>query len=134
VNPEIKERWLEALRSGEYKQGRKLLSSVAEDGTVSYCCLGVLCELAHQSDLVTKVATAAQDGAVQYRGAGLGSDGPQGSTAYLPYDVMKWAGLPDSEGYIPQSPQEDHLPTSLASMNDTGFTFAEIADVIEARF
>lgn len=41
MNPEIKKKWLKALRSGEYKQGRNLLRS----NTDHYCCLGVLCDI-----------------------------------------------------------------------------------------
>ena len=41
MNAEIKARWLEALRSGKYQQGRYVLRTA--DNT--YCCLGVLCDL-----------------------------------------------------------------------------------------
>lgn len=40
--PELKAKWIAALRSGEYRQGRHALRKA--DG--SYCCLGVLCEVA----------------------------------------------------------------------------------------
>lgn len=42
MNPEIKTKWVEALRSGKYKQGKKSLRSREGD---KYCCLGVLCDL-----------------------------------------------------------------------------------------
>lgn len=42
MNPEIKSKWLEALRSGRYHQARGVLR--AEDGK-SHCCLGVLCDI-----------------------------------------------------------------------------------------
>lgn len=42
MNPEIKVKWLEALRSGEYKQGKSSLYNRLHD---SYCCLGVLLEV-----------------------------------------------------------------------------------------
>lgn len=38
---ELKDKWIKALRSGEYKQGKQLLRS----GNNLYCCLGVLCEV-----------------------------------------------------------------------------------------
>jgi hypothetical protein len=41
MNPEIKAKWLEALRSGRYKQGRKKLRPTPD----TYCCLGVLCDI-----------------------------------------------------------------------------------------
>ena len=40
MNQEIKEKWLEALRSGKYKQGFTRLKQ-----NNRYCCLGVLCSL-----------------------------------------------------------------------------------------
>lgn len=47
---EVKEKWLKALRSGEYKQGRNTLYNPDTD---QYCCLGVLCELAFQERVGT---------------------------------------------------------------------------------
>lgn len=44
LKPEVKEKWVAALRSGAYKQTNGCLRSERRDGT-SYCCLGVLCEV-----------------------------------------------------------------------------------------
>ncbi len=41
MNRELKKRWVEALRSGQYKQGQKQLRPDAD----TFCCLGVLCDL-----------------------------------------------------------------------------------------
>lgn len=40
MNAELKAKWIEALRSGKYKQGAEGLQS--SNGT--FCCLGVLCD------------------------------------------------------------------------------------------
>lgn len=37
----LKQEWITALRSGDYKQGKGGLKST----TNSFCCLGVLCDL-----------------------------------------------------------------------------------------
>lgn len=37
----VKRKWIEALRSGEYSQGKESL----RDGNGNYCCLGVLAEI-----------------------------------------------------------------------------------------
>lgn len=44
MDPELKAKWVEALRSGRYKQGRRCLG----DGEYApyYCCLGVLNKVA----------------------------------------------------------------------------------------
>lgn len=41
MDPKVKARWVEALRSGKYGQGVGMLRD--KDG--HYCCLGVLCEV-----------------------------------------------------------------------------------------
>ena len=41
MNKEAKEMWIDALRSGKYKQGKSFLKNY--DNT--YCCLGVLVEV-----------------------------------------------------------------------------------------
>jgi hypothetical protein len=47
MKPEIKSRWIERLRSGDYQQGRSYLRcDDPETGKSTFCCLGVLCELA----------------------------------------------------------------------------------------
>ena len=43
MKAELKAKWVEALRSGEYEQGEGALKK----GN-SYCCLGVLCSLAER--------------------------------------------------------------------------------------
>lgn len=43
MDEEVKSKWLAALRSGEYKQGRGGLYADVEGGR--YCCLGVLCDV-----------------------------------------------------------------------------------------
>src|SRR4051812_18230243 len=45
MDTEVKGRWIDALESGDYEQGRSLLAIVADDGKRKYCCLGVLCEV-----------------------------------------------------------------------------------------
>lgn len=41
MDKELAVKWIEALRSGKYKQGRSRLKHSGR-----YCCLGVLCEVA----------------------------------------------------------------------------------------
>lgn len=47
MKPEIKERWLKALRSSKYQQGRGRLrtGSAFPHGKDAFCCLGVLCDI-----------------------------------------------------------------------------------------
>jgi hypothetical protein len=51
MNPEIKQQWLSALRSGEYKQAKGKLRKKKEkleqylSPEATYCCMGVLCDI-----------------------------------------------------------------------------------------
>lgn len=44
MKPEVKKKWVEALRSGSYKQGKSALCRPSATGEIQYCCLGVLGE------------------------------------------------------------------------------------------
>ena len=41
----LKRKWMKALRSGIYKQGRTVLRQKNVDYDDTYCCLGVLCDI-----------------------------------------------------------------------------------------
>lgn len=114
MKDDIRQQWTAALRSGEYKQGSSALHDES-DGVHSYCCLGVLCDLAVKAGV--KVEVEKRDGGVFY----YDKDG-----SYLPDSVMDWAGLDTGN---PQTPAG-----SCAHMNDgRGMSFAEIADVIDTH-
>ena len=44
MKPELKKRWVKALRSGEFKKGKSYLKQNTPKGP-RHCCLGVLCEI-----------------------------------------------------------------------------------------
>lgn len=109
------ELWVAALRSGEYKQGEGRLHSA--DG--EFCCLGVACMLAQKAGVVP-APVEDEDGDWEY---GTGEDT---SAAFLPDVVRRWLGLTTCHGFITDG-------SGLATRNDNGSTFVQIADVIEAR-
>lgn len=46
MNKKLKAKWIKALLSGEYVQGKEYLRRRAGGSTpTKYCCLGVLCEI-----------------------------------------------------------------------------------------
>lgn len=90
-----KTRWLAALRSGEWRQGRARLE---RDG--AYCCMGVLAKLLGRLD---------QHG--RYLGLNAALLSANGRREVLPVETQN----------------------SLARMNDSGISFAHIADWIEAN-
>jgi len=118
MDPQIRARWVAALRSGEYEQGREVLRSGD-----TFCCLGVLCEL------------AIQDGALAPPSRGENGNWLYGGTDdYLPDAVQNWAGLTARNPYVTVKGARE----PLAILNDQGgldddgpWTFAQIADLIE---
>ena len=109
MNPDIKTKWVAALRSGQYKQiGGELCNETG------FCCLGVLCE-------ISKLET----------GFGIPDnlDETHGDD-HLGKTVMEWSGLIHSCGDTVVIRGTNLL---LASHNDGGRTFKEIATAIEAQ-
>lgn len=120
MNPEIREQWVAALESGEYKQGKGWLCPV-DDGNRSYCCLGVLADLAVKAGIIdeptTFEANHLEDSYLVFGGA----------SATLPLEVQEWAGLDDSD------PSADGEYKPLSQYNDDDeYTFKEIAAKIKA--
>ena len=56
MKPELKQAWIEALRSGKYEQGTGLLkrdySHMNTEAGATYCCLGVLLEVASEKGIL----------------------------------------------------------------------------------
>jgi len=115
MNP-IAEKWVAALRSGKYKQGRRQLRSGD-----SYCCLGVLCDLAVKEGVIKCERSLTFD-AVLY--------GDELEKAYLPCQVITWSGMKNAFGRL----NKVYLNEDLANMNDRGCSFEEIADAIERHY
>jgi hypothetical protein len=84
MNPEIKAKWLEALRGGNYKQGTHALKK--HD---CFCCLGVLSDIwAKETGKRWKRASQDIRSIEDYGTYEIG-----GSYDILPNEVAKWAGL-----------------------------------------
>lgn len=128
MDQEIKDRWLEALRSGEYEQGTGYLSV---DG--KFCCLGVLCDLAEKEGVVNhEEEQKSSDGeTVTVREYGL-DDGRPRSASLLPYVVMDWAGLSTDGPEVWSEDDGGRVMEELAQINDGGGDFDQIASMIEA--
>lgn len=109
-------KWVAALRSGEFKQGRQSLRSAKDE----FCCLGVACELATREGVIA--SPHLDEHGIEYRYAG--------SVAILPPDVQNWLGISKKLGQYTDANGDS---SSLASQNDGGSTFAQIADLIESE-
>lgn len=119
MNPEVKARWVAALRSGEYVQSTGTLRTKNNE----FCCLGVLCDL-----------RATEKGITKWSANDFNRDGDD----YPNDEVCDWAGFPRldedrlAREYNPEVRIGDERK-GVADHNDEGATFAEIADAIEAQ-
>lgn len=114
MKPEVAKIWVDALRSGEYTQGKQALK-FTKGGKWYHCCLGVLCELYdqnHEEKLEQTTDIYAEKTIVYFNG----------EHEILPQIVADWAGLGSRKGI--------HV-VSLVDLNDNGYSFKEISDVIE---
>lgn len=120
LGPNQKE-WIRRLRSGEIKQAKRFLGLV--DG--SRCCLGVACEV--RGIVGKEIAEGLQFAGSRVdlpigvcRDLGFfASNG--GSRACFMNEIEAWC---NSRGKTHRY--------SLSAMNDDGWTFNEIADIVEA--
>jgi hypothetical protein len=107
------EKWVAALRSGEYKQGKLELRTVTSTG-FRHCCLGVA------TDLYCKAKRQSWDTVT----AGH-------SELVMPPAVCEWIGMPNdaNPNLIVGEDWE-----SAAKLNDNGVSFKRIARAIEKTF
>lgn len=126
MNTEIKNKWVTALRSGEYKQARGSLVAV-EDGERGYCCLGVLCQLAADEGVCEVTGTMFHTGEADYYS-------PNTSETVLPNSVMDWSGLNSFDPCVTFQGEASTHQVSLSALNDNRqLSFSQIADLIEEQ-
>jgi hypothetical protein len=135
MDKDVKAKWIAALKSGEYTQGRASLKQ-----SDRYCCLGVLCDLfikETKPDIGWLI-----NGSYVYSFEGHSGD--------LPPSVIQWANLPSAnpnvaKEAVPKRLMDKKITThyglsdsevsalkniSLAELNDGGAFFSEIAEII----
>lgn len=113
---EIHRKWIEALRSGKYKQGSGVYCRY-HDGEPHYCCLGVLAKVAGYNYEVF------ENGEVQWEGAP--------TKRYVVDDYLEKMKL-DSVMGAPKQGTDTAICPSLWSLNDNDkWTFNQIADHLE---
>lgn len=121
-------KWVAALRSGDYKQGKEALKKKDAYGEGHYCCLGVACEI---MGLEQKEGTT---GLVVFENT---------TTYWMPLFWAEKLGFNTEHGLIKEENRHtvdvflrskgyelDNI-RSLAQLNDWGVSFDVIADIIE---
>lgn len=156
ANKEAVKKWVEALRSGNYKQGKGALRvtqgrklSPSED---RFCCLGVACDLAEREGVMLDV------GFTPLPHDGVWDVSYDGDHLELPEAVQDWLGIHESNPLIERYGLVDRaglrgrerpdayrfklddynnpdLNRTLAEINDdVDNSFGLIANLIEAQY
>jgi len=124
MNPTIKARWITALRSGKYTQGRGALTTLTKDEKRKRrdCCLGVLCDLAVRAGVIPAPVPELLSKKLRYGNR----------SGILPSSVVQWAGLDSDNPDVRARVGKDTTYFRLSDLNDAyRRTFAQIARYIE---
>ncbi len=119
MTPELKTKWVEALRSGRYAQTDGELRRQPFGGRFEYCCLGVLCDVAGKDPM------------------------GQNWTGFIGIETAVELGLPpiskeeancfaDGANGIDMT-RNMSFQAQAAARNDAGWNFQQIADWIEEQ-
>ena len=153
MKPDIKQLWCEKLTSGEYTQAKGALLKEGPVCPRRFCCLGVLADIwmqtedgkAHQARWAQDQIQVTRHNQYDDKEYQVESDGT------LIDEVQDWARLTASNphvwvredvlkthvGFRMGTPgtgeREGWLRTTLAELNDNGFSFAEIAEIIKEQ-
>lgn len=126
MDQKVKEKWVAALRSGEYEQTKSCLQDLS-----GFCCLGVLTDLyiketgdggwrERYEEVYHGLDDWSQEVLVGYF---------HGSESELPIgEVMDWADLD-----VDEMVDIGGVEAKLYEHNDAGASFAQIADAIEGQ-
>lgn len=127
MNEQVKQQWIGDLLDNPNSQGRGLLRST----DTTFCCLGRLCHLHPENNW--RFVPSENEYVWE------------GENAWIPDKVREWAGLASScpKLTIPMNDplfdrlkvlgegDDKHTVVSLIAINDNGFTFEEIAHLID---
>ena len=117
MDPIKKAMWVADLRSGDYEQGQGFLCREGK-----FCCLGVLADQAVRAGVIPQP----EEELVLYY---------DGEPKLLTTAVRRWAKVPTYVQVLAGGGGCSHWyfgrHETLASLNDAGFTFDQIADIIE---
>lgn len=109
-------KWVDALRSGEFKQSKGALKR----GNNTYCCLGVACEI---SGKIENWSEHASDFTALY-------PGEYKDYMTLPPPLMTWLGIGETDPIL----LKKDTNSTAADLNDRCVSFKRIAYYIERKY
>lgn len=131
LNYERLELWIDQLRSDNFTQGKgKLKFREVDTGLMRHCCLGVGADLA---------SIECQNSGVETLDEGVVAEIYElaACDTLAPFEFFEWLGIPDyfvvgsGDIYLDTAGVLDDDLESVATLNDQGWTFSQIADLIE---
>lgn len=112
----IQKKWVEALRSGKYKQANGYL----RDNEDCFCCLGVACDVLGLEPVL--------DGNLY-----LYNNDDQALDEKIFVKLGLFGSTGDPNGKLEWNEEEDEFFAPLSELNDCGSSFNEIADLLETH-
>lgn len=128
MNADIKAQWVNALRSGDYEQGRGWLNNNGK-----FCCLGVLCDLAEKAGVVRSGPLEVEGAMDPAPLAYFTSDTliNLNDRMMLPRAVVQWAEMSVTDPDRITNPDTGEADTLINLNDELGYDFERIAQVIE---
>lgn len=123
---EAMEKWVAALRSGDYMQGYGRLRQGGGSEPL-LCALGVLCQVHHDETRSASWSHFALNDCWSYGRSGVRSCDRDRYYECLPSCVMEWAGIGSPNARLDSD-------RTVSSLNDDGMGFEAIASVIEEHW
>lgn len=116
--------WIEALRSGRFRQGQGELKQILAEGTL-HCCLGVACEAALENGVVMQITEKdlTEKMGVKHISVRFG-----GTFGDLPDAVRTWLGT------VYTNPMITTEVNAVAANDRLLWSFDQIADELERLY
>ena len=124
MDRDLMKRWTRALRSGKYKQGKKVM----QDEKGRFCCLGVLADILGQETRQDLFGVSLNEFNLPDELKGFEAWPLQGARGdpTVRLTSKEISDFQKRYGAVNFGPN-----VTLAELNDSGFTFKRIADIIE---
>lgn len=125
---QVVEKWIEWLRSDQFDQIDGQLGRQSPSEKPERCCLGVVCDVVREFNPEFHMGVDADAGyEVEF--------GEEHESTVLPAEIKKFLGYSsqNADVYVPGYGNIWYM-FDLASLNDDGLTFDQIADLIEAGY